>query len=92
MRHEFVMERMRKESHTISAHQKRDEEVRFRNWREKKICEFANERFYESKEWAKGEAVRGAALTKFDRACRELKEKEMDKLELLWKKTRRNSI
>jgi hypothetical protein len=43
MRHEFVMERIQKESHIISAHQKRDEEVRFRDWKEKKICEFANE-------------------------------------------------
>jgi len=90
--HEFVMERMWKESHTILANQKRDEEIRFRDWREKNIYEFANEWFYKSKEWAKGEAVRGAALTKCDRACRELKEKEMDKLELLWKKTQWNSI
>ena len=90
--HGIIMDRLGQEFQTRSVERKQTEAVQFMDWRERKIWEFANQRFFETQKWAKGESGRRAALLKFDKACREIKEKEMDKLELLWKKGRRNSI
>jgi hypothetical protein len=81
------MDKLGKEFHTTSDCIKQNDEVTFMHWRERKIWEFVNKQFYEMEKWTNGEKARRATLAKFEKACRDLKEKEMDKLELLWKKS-----
>jgi hypothetical protein len=85
--HESSMDRMMEQFHNARWQNERDE-VMFRTWRQQKMTQIFNEQLKEREKWASEDREKRASLRrKFDDVCRQLKDKELDKFEAMWKKS-----